>query len=229
MRAFSQYDSRKYETANVIEGYGEWSKTYDGKMIDRLDRPLLEAMRFDWSNKIVLDQACGTGRVGLWLASKGVAAMDGVDLTDAMLERARTKGIYRHLAIADVLATGLADHSYDAVVQVLACEHLEAIGPLYAEVKRLAKPGGAFVLIGYHPFMMLRGIPTHFTRLDGRVLAIEQYLHLASDHVNTGVAHGFALQQMEENFVDDAWVASHPKYAKYLGHPISFALRWSST
>jgi SAM-dependent methyltransferase len=228
MRDFSQYDARKYETANVVDGYAEWSKTYDQKMIDWLDHPLLEAMRFDWSNKIVLDQACGTGRVGAWLAGKGVAAIDGIDLTAAMLERARARGIYRHLAIADVLSTGLPDHAYDAVVQVLACEHLEAIEPLYAEVKRLVKPGGAFVVIGYHPFMMLRGVPTHFTRQDGRELAIEQYLHLASDHVNAGVAHGLALQQMEENLVDDAWVAAHPKYVKYLGHPISFAFRWST-
>jgi SAM-dependent methyltransferase len=224
---FARYDARHYETAGVVDGYSEWSKTYDAKMIDLLDRPLLERMRFDWADKTVLDLACGTGRVGSWLASRGASAIDGVDLTPSMLEQARAKEIYRRLEIADVTETRLPAASYDAIVQVLACEHLERIEPLYAEAHRLLKPGGCFILIGYHPCFMLRGIPTHFTRQSGEELAIKQWLHLFGDHVNTGCAAGFTLRQMEEKLVDEAWAAAHPKYGKHLGWPISFALRWS--
>ena len=228
MRPFAPYDTRHYETADVRSGYEVWSETYDAKMTDRIDRPLLEAMRFDWRGTVVLDQACGTGRIGAWLRQKGASAIDGLDMTEAMLDKARGKGIYRTLLLADVRSTGLPDASYDAVVQVLACEHLDAIEPLYAEVKRITKPKGVFVLVGYHPYMMLRGIPTHFTRSDGRDLAIQQFIHLTSDHVNAGTAAGLRLEQMEENVVDEAWVADNPKYQRHFGSPISFALRFSA-
>src|SRR5687768_3661050 len=122
---FARYDARKYETADVVDGYTEWSKTYDAKMIDLLDRPLLERMKIDWKQKTVLDMACGTGRVGAWLASQGASPIDGVDLTPDMLDQARQKNIYRRLELADVTRTGLPSASYDVIVQVLACEHLE--------------------------------------------------------------------------------------------------------
>ena len=39
-----------------------------------------------WSEtRQCLDLACGTGRTGSWLAAKGVAQIDGVDLTPEML------------------------------------------------------------------------------------------------------------------------------------------------
>jgi ubiquinone/menaquinone biosynthesis C-methylase UbiE len=228
MRDFAQYDARNYETADVVDGYTEWSKTYDAKMIDLLDRPLLERMPIEWAGRAVLDMACGTGRVGAWLAAQGASPLDGVDLTPAMLEQARAKQIYRRLELADVTDTKLPSESYDVVVQVLACEHLPRIEPLYAEAQRLLRPNGTFVLVGYHPFFMLRGIPTHFTRQNGEDLAIKQWIHLFADHVNVGNAAGFTLVQMEEKLVDEAWTAAFPKYQRHAGWPISFALRWSS-
>ena len=39
MRELSRYLSSTYETATVVDGYGEWSKTYDERMIDRIDHP----------------------------------------------------------------------------------------------------------------------------------------------------------------------------------------------
>jgi SAM-dependent methyltransferase len=227
MPDFSAYDSRHYETANVVDGYNEWSKVYDERMVDRMDRPLLERLDFDWNGKEVLDLACGTGRVGAYLRDRGARAIDGVDLTPGMLEHARAKNIYRRLELGDVTETRLPSHTYDAIVQVLACEHLPRLDPLYDEAARLAKPGAAFVLIGYHPCFMLRGIPTHFERDNGENLAIRQWLHFTSDHVNTGCKRGFTLAQMEENLVDDPWVAQYPNYAKHRGWPITFAMLWS--
>ena len=228
MRDFSAYDVRHYETASVVDGYQEWSKIYDAYMIDRLDRPLLNRMSFDWSGKTVLDLACGTGRVGAWLRSRGVADVDGVDLTPGMLEQARAKSLYRRLELADCTDTRLPAKSYDAIVQVLACEHLQSLEPLYFEASRLLKERGTFVVVGYHPYFMLRGVPTHFERQNGENLAIRQWLHLASDHVKIALSAGFTLQQMEENVVDEQWSAEHPSYTKHVGWPVTFAFRWST-
>src|SRR5688572_10820635 len=196
-------------------------------MIDRLDHPLLDRMAFDWSGKTVLDLACGTGRIGAWLRSCGAANVDGVDLTPAMLEQARAKKIYRRLELSDCTDTQLPEQTYDAVIQVLACEHLPSLEPLYFEASRLLNARGTFILLGYHPYFMLRGVPTHFKRQNGENLAIRQWLHLASDHVKIALSAGFALRQMEENVVDEEWSAEHPNYAKHVGWPVTFAFRWS--
>jgi SAM-dependent methyltransferase len=184
-------------------------------------------MSFDWSGKTVLDLACGTGRIGAWLRSRGVANVDGVDLTPAMLEQARAKEIYRRLELRDCTDTGLPPNGYDAIVQVLACEHLSSLEPLYLEARRLLKETGSFVLIGYHPYFMLRGVPTHFARENGENLAIRQWVHLTSDHVKIALSAGFTLRQMEENVVDQDWAAAHPSYGKHVGWPVTFAFRWS--
>jgi predicted TPR repeat methyltransferase len=72
----------------------------------------------------VLDLACGTGRIGVWLRQRGAAAIDGVDVTPEMLDVARTKGVYRTLRLADVSHTGLPAETYELCVQSLADEHL---------------------------------------------------------------------------------------------------------
>src|SRR5262245_47214971 len=117
MREFSRYDARGYETASVVDGYNEWARTYDDESVTRLDRALLERLDVQWSGRSVLDLACGTGRIGSHLAERKVACIDGIDLTPGMLERAKARKIYRHLACADLTDTRLSS-TYDVVILV---------------------------------------------------------------------------------------------------------------
>ena len=164
------FDKRKYPIVGVREGYGEWVRTYEQTVYDEMDLRLLDRLRsVDWSAAAtVLDLACGTGRIGTWLRSRTNAAIDGVDLTPEMLAVARSRNIYRTLAHADVTATGHPAETYDLCTQSLADEHLPDLRPLYAEVARVAKPGAAFVLVGFHPQFLMTGMPTHFNRGAGR-------------------------------------------------------------
>src|SRR5262249_53244821 len=127
---------------------------------------LLDRLRtIDWSApRCVLDLACGTGRIAAWLRGRCSAAIDGVDLTPEMLAVARGKGLYRALHLADVSHTGLAAEAYDLCVQSLADEHLPDLGPMYREVARVTRPGGNFVIVGFHPQFLMAGMPTHFDR-----------------------------------------------------------------
>ncbi len=65
----------------------------------------------------VADLACGTGRTGVWLKEQGVRFLDGVDLTEAMLEQARAKGIYRSLSLADLRQTPFSAHGIPATFE----------------------------------------------------------------------------------------------------------------
>ena len=224
----SIYDRRRYPIVGVREGYGEWVRTYEQTVLDEMDLRLLDRLRtVDWSAaRAGLDLACGTGRIGTWLRGRGVPAVDGVDLTPEMLEVARGKGVYRALHVADVGATGLPAGAYDLCTQSLADEHLPELAPLYREAARVSAAGGTFVLVGFHPQFLIAGVPTHFDRAPGESVTIRSYVHLFSNHVKAAHAAGWTLREMDEGLVDDAWLRSKPKWERYRGMPISFAMVW---
>jgi predicted TPR repeat methyltransferase len=75
-----------------------------------------------------LDLACGTGRTAEWLKARGIATIDGIDLTPEMLERARAKKLYRSLFLGSVEDTGILHARYDLIVMCLVDEHLATLG-----------------------------------------------------------------------------------------------------
>jgi SAM-dependent methyltransferase len=226
---FARFDVRHYPTLSVTDGYREWSRTYESVVQDEMDLRLLERIRaVDWgAAERTLDLACGTGRIGRWLRGRGVRSLDGIDLTPEMLAQARGKEVYDRLLQGDLRATGLPPAVYDLIVEVLADEHLPELAPLYAEAARLSGVGGRLVLVGYHPQFLMNGIPTHFDRSDGQSMAIESHVHLLSDHVKAAQASGWALLEMDEGVVDDAWLEKKPKWRRYAGQPVSFAMVWA--
>ncbi len=229
MLEFSQFDRRRYPTVSVLQGYPEWLPSYETTVEDEMDLVLLAALeQVPWrAVERAADLGCGTGRTGAWLLSRGVARIDGIDLTPEMLAVARGRRIYDRLALADVAATGLDGARYDLVTTCLVDEHLRDLGPLYREAARLLRAGGIHVLVGYHPhFIMTAGMPTHFDRRPGEPVAIETYVHLLSDHVAAARAVGLALLEMRERLVDDRWIVLKPGWAQYRNHPVSFAVAW---
>jgi len=225
----SVFDQQHFPTLPVQDGYTVLAATYDEmKSENSMDYPLLERIQsVAWGQlEAVADLACGTGRTGVWLEEHGVRFLDGVDLTEAMLEQARAKGIYRSLSLADLRQTPLSAHSYDLVSVGLADDHLPELVPLYQEVARLVRPQGYLVLVGYHPFFPLSGIPATFEQPTGEVTAIEGYVHLFSEHVQAANACGWLLRELYERLIDEAWIARRPRAARRLGWPVSYACLW---
>jgi SAM-dependent methyltransferase len=232
MLDFSQFDRRHYPIVSVREGYREWLGSYESTVEDEMDLVLLDALEsVRWEAvERAADLGCGTGRTGMWLRRRGVARLDGVDLTPEMLEIARGRKIYDRLVHADAFATGLEADSYDLVTSCLMEEHLRDLLPLYREISRLLRRGGTYVLVGYHPhFIMTVGMPTHFERATGESVAIETHVHLASDHVTAACAAALRLVEMRERLVDDRWIALKPGWAQYRNHPVSFAMVWQKS
>ncbi len=229
MPTFSQFDRRGYTFVDVRTGYGEWSATYERTVEDVMDLALLDRLATPhWSSVgRAADLGCGTGRTGAWLRSRGVIAIDGVDLTPPMLALARRRGAHDRLVEADATDTGLPAAGYDLAVSCLMDEHLADLAPLYAEAARLTRPGGLFVLVGYHPhFMMMSGMPTHYRDGAGTPRAITTHLHLIGEQVAAGLAAGWSLIEMRENVVDESWLEVKPRWGDFLGHPFTFALVW---
>lgn len=229
MPDFKSFDTRRYRTLPARDGYRLWATTYEATIKRDMDLWLLERVEsVDWASvERAADLGCGTGRTAEWLERRGVRVIDGVDLTPEMLERARERGVFARLELADVSASGLAAGSYDLVTTCLVDEHLERLEPLYRESARIARPGAAHVVVGFHPFFIMRsGMPTHFDDPSGEPLAIETHVHLFSEHVQAALATGWRLAEMHEQVIDDRWISEKPKWLALRDVPVSFAFVW---
>ena len=132
--------------------FDQFSADYDARMIGQLGYAApqillgLAQMVMPGRDRLsVLDLGCGTGLAGV--AFKPLAArLDGIDLSPAMIEKARGRGIYDHLSVAD-LESALAAQgpAYDLI---LAADTLVYLGDLEAVFRaahaRLA-PDGFFL------------------------------------------------------------------------------------
>lgn len=230
MPTFADFDRRHYRTVDVATGYDGWAPTYEQSVLDEMDLALLDKLRKPRWDTIgrAADLGCGTGRTAAWLRRHGITDIDGVDLSEGMLSRARERGNHTTLRRGDVRDTGLPSATYDLVIASLIDEHLPDLAPLYTEAHRLAAPGAVFAMVSYHPqFMMVTGMPTHYTTPSGESLAISTHLHSVSDHITAGLAAGWQLAELAEAPIDDTWIAVKPKWADLRGHPFTMASVWT--
>jgi predicted TPR repeat methyltransferase len=94
------YEARDADSTRAL--YDDWAKSYEAEVGEQgyatpgRCAAALKAHVTDLASQ-VLDFGCGTGLSGLALRLAGFECIDGVDLSQEMLEQARSKGVYRHL------------------------------------------------------------------------------------------------------------------------------------
>ncbi len=99
---------------------------------------------------IVLDVACGPGLVACAFA--GVAQhVTGIDLTPAMIERAKTFAAEArcanvHFQVGDVLPLPFSDAAFSIVVSRFAFHHFQDPAAVLAEMRRVCRIGGKVVV-----------------------------------------------------------------------------------
>jgi len=128
--------------------------------------PLLRAAVAGTPGPRVLDVATGTARVPLLLAAQPWfdGAIDGLDLTPAMLARARAKigaaGLEARVALRQGDASNLPwpDETFDLVISLEALEFFPRPRRALAEIARVLRPGGVLVVSKY-PDVWARALP----------------------------------------------------------------------
>lgn len=97
-----------------------------------------------------LDVGCGTGNHALALQELiPNSSIDGLDLSDRQLQRARDKGFPNLLVKAPMYNTGLSSSSYDFVVAVNSVHHLSSRKrqrDTFHEFWRILKPNGIAII-----------------------------------------------------------------------------------
>lgn len=132
--------------------FDQFSSDYDGRMRGQLAYRAPEILRElsgmvmpGACDLIALDLGCGTGLSGEAFADV-VAAIDGVDLSPAMIEQAKTRGLYRDLVVADIEAyLHQPGAQYDLVLAADTLVYLGDLAETFEGVARRLKPSGHFL------------------------------------------------------------------------------------
>ena len=128
--------------------YADWAETYDSGFAARMAYrlPALVAGAFVGEGP-VLDVGAGTGLLGQALAARGVGPIDGIDISEPMLEVARGKAVYRDLMLADLTQPlALPFAAYRGVVSSGTFTHGHVGPEAIAALLGIAASGAAFVL-----------------------------------------------------------------------------------
>lgn len=101
----------------------------------------------------ILDIGCGTGNYTCALSEQGLA-LTGIDPSAHMLDRAQQKSSMVRWVQGRVEDLPFADGSFDGVLATLTIHHWQDLDRGFAEVSRVLRPGGRFVLFTSTPEQM---------------------------------------------------------------------------
>ncbi|HRE17476.1 MAG TPA: tetratricopeptide repeat protein [Rhodocyclaceae bacterium] len=149
----------------------------------RLLQPLIDRQR---RFHRAIDLGCGTGLCGSLLHPL-VDAVDGVDLSRAMLEEARKLGIYRTLSHADLVS--FLESPQEKADLVIAADVFIYVGDLhriFESVRRLLTPDGCFAFTVEAP---AEGD-------DFQLLPSLRYAHSEAYIRRLAEAHGFSVDEI---------------------------------
>jgi predicted TPR repeat methyltransferase len=169
--------------------FDQYAKHYDLSLIEGLDyrgpqllfdavQAACAALRRQPHFDRAFDLGCGTGLAATVFAPR-IDSLIGVDLSSAMIEKARRTGRYNHLHIADLLEF-LArehEHSADLVIAADSLPYCSDLAPLARAVCRVLDDGGLFAFT----------VETHVGR-DVLLRESMRYAH-GEEHVRSALAN----------------------------------------
>lgn len=137
--------------AYVRQLFDDYAEKFESALVDKLAyrAPALLAQALDKvldgrKGLDVMDAGCGTGLAAPVLRPLA-ARLDGIDLSGAMVEKARQRHLYDRLEVGELVA-GLAHRSeaYDLVVAADVLVYFGDLGGIMAATARALRPGGIF-------------------------------------------------------------------------------------
>jgi SAM-dependent methyltransferase len=222
-----------YDTAEFFAGYSRLPRSVEG-LAAAPEWPALQSMLPDMQGLRVADLGCGFGWFCRWAVEAGAASVQGLDVSENMLARARetTSGPAIVYARADLEKLTLAEGAFDLVYSSLALHYIENLCGLFEQVRRGLVSGGRFVFSVEHPMYTAPAKPGWARDADGRLSwpvnrypdegarstdwlargVIKQHRMLAS-YVNLLIETGFTLKRLEEWSASAADITGHPDWA----------------
>ena len=212
-----------------VESAQDWIDTDQAVRTGMLDSWMLDALG-NVGGKSVIDIGCGEGRFSRLLSQLG-ATVTGVDLTEALIARARAMSTGEAYILGDaedlneVESDGF-DLAVSYIVLVDLLDYRSAIGEAY----RVLRPGGRFVVCNIHP--MRSSLPAGWIKQADRKLfyPVDDYtdegprewtwwgrrfvnMHRTlSSHIAAFLDAGFTLRALHEPTPSEEQLAAHPNF-----------------
>ncbi|XP_069102351.1 methyltransferase-like protein 27 [Argopecten irradians] len=155
IKAFDKYCQNTASKEDMTTYYDSWSSKYDQDLDaagyrgpSMIAKALAELYPDTRENVHILDVASGTGLVGEQLAKQGFLLIDALDPSQGMIDKAKSKGVYKGMICAyfDEKELDIKAGSYDAITIVGACSAKHLTCGCLMEAVRLIKPGGFFLM-----------------------------------------------------------------------------------
>jgi len=188
---------------NSRDAYDRWAAQYDTDANDTrdLNAEVLRKQTFIEEDDAVLELGCGTGLNTEWLTAQAGHVV-ATDVSGEMLAKARERLDTDSVTLQTLDVTEpwpFEASRFDAAAATLVLEHVEALGPVFREARRVLRDGGTFYLAELHPYRQLGGTQAHFEdEATGETVVIDAFTHPVSEFVNAGVEAGFAVREMGE-------------------------------
>ena len=181
--------------------YRDWAETYDSGFADEMGyvyaKNVAAALLGELAGTTpeVLDIGAGTGLIAEELPGISV---DGIDISQEMLDVAGSKGLYRERICADLTQPlSIADAKYGAMVSAGVFTHGHVGPSCLPELMRIAAPGAVFVLGINSEVFDSAGFGSAFAGLvaDGKVEPVQFrkiacYADVDHDRVDTVIIPG---------------------------------------
>jgi len=195
------------------EAYALWAPSYPAYAHNPVmlaeERAMLDLMPANLKELAVLDAGCGSGRYMLHALRRGATRVTGVDLSPAMLERARTElsevehGDKLELLQGSLNVLPITDAWADLTICSLVVGHLESLRPALAELHRVTRPGSTVLCSDVHPIGPALGWQRDF-KAAGQHYAVRHTQHLYSHWHTACAAIGLRIERVLEPMLDPA-------------------------
>ena len=158
------------------------------------DRQLLDDVVTRAAGGVICDLGCGPGHVARYLHERG-ANVIGVDLSPAMVERARSLTPAVRFETADMRALDVPDGAWQAIVAMYSIIHIPRgqLAPVFREMRRTLAPGG-FAMLSFH----IGAEVVHRDEWWGHAVDVD-FLFLQPEEVTSALEEaGFVVEQVTQ-------------------------------
>ncbi|MFK4443315.1 SAM-dependent methyltransferase [Caballeronia udeis] len=144
-----------YDDPAFFEGYSKLGRSVQG-LAGAAEWPALMALLPPTRRLRVVDLGCGYGWFCRWAREQGAAAVLGLDVSEKMLDRARSSSADPAItyAKADLEKLDLQEASFDLAYSSLAFHYIEDLRGLLQNIHRALVPGARLVFSIEHPIYM---------------------------------------------------------------------------
>lgn len=229
-----------YDNPDFFSGYSQLPRQVKG-LDGAPEWPAIRDLLPDLTGKRVADLGCGFGWASRWFREQGATAVLGFDLSQNMIERARTdtKDAGIDYRIADLETLDLPEAAFDLIYSALTFHYVRDFQRLIRMCHAALAPGGYLVFTIEHPIFMAATHPHWILDEDGRktwpvngysvegerrtdwfAKGVLKHHRTLATTINTLIGAGFELRRMEEFAPTAEQIAELPDLAEELERPM---------